>query len=70
LFFAIFLASNIYDILRTSILFTTLKNSRLQLVCVQVQNKINFLRAGFYPANQSDLKALIGWKKATVGLVM
>jgi len=33
-----------------------------------IKAKVAFLRAGFYPANQSNLKsfqkALIGWKKA------
>jgi len=33
-----------------------------------IKTKVTFWRAGFYPANQSNLtgfqKALIGWKKA------
>jgi len=40
----------------------------LYLACLHDQNKVAFCRAGFYPANQSNLnsiqKALIGWKKA------
>jgi len=38
------------------------------LACLHDQNKSAFWRAGFYPANQSNLKsfqkALIGWKNA------
>jgi len=33
-----------------------------------IKTKVAFLKAGFYPANQSNMKsfqkALIGWKKA------
>jgi len=39
-----------------------------------IKTKRFFLRAGFYLANQSNLKsfqkALIGWKKATFTLIM
>jgi len=42
--------------------------SKIELACLHDQNKSGFFwRAGFYPANQSNLKsfqkALIGWKK-------
>jgi len=39
-----------------------------------IKIKVAFLEAGFYPANQSNLKsfqkALFGWKKATFALIM
>jgi len=43
-------------------------NWKWQLACLHDQNKWIFWRAGFYPANQNNLKsfqkALMSWKKA------